>query len=156
MYLFISIFADKYIKMKSTENIKLYGWKNSYNTGIIAIDEQNKKFIDIINKLTSSINGDCTNEIFSDVFFSLIHYVEESFTKEKIYFKDYNTEKFTAIQNSHDELFERIIHFQKIYEQAGKTNSCVNIVDFLINWFENHMKIFDNQAIGFLKNKGLE
>lgn len=144
------------MKMGYTENKKLYEWKDSYNTGIKAVDEQNKKFIDIINKLTNSINGDCTNEIFSNLFFSMIHYVEEAFTKEKIYFKDYNSEKFTAIQNSQDELFERIVYFQKIYEQAGKTNSCINIVDFLIHWFKNHMKIFDNKAIEFLKSKGLK
>ncbi len=142
--------------MGNTNNLKQYEWKDSYSTSLDIINEQNKKFIDIINKLINSMNGNCSKEMFSDVFFSLIHYVEEYLINEKIYFKDYNTAKFISIQNSHRQLIEKIIQFQKKYEKESSTNSCLNIVNFLIEWFENHIKIYDSQAIEYLKSKGLK
>lgn len=139
--------------MKEKEFIQKYDWKEEYSVGIESIDEQHKKFVEILNLLIDVINdNDCSLRI-ADVFFSLAYYAEHYFINEEIMFKDYKYPNLSHHKDLHNTFILRIIKFQKEFEQ-DKDNVCRELLSFLQDWFRDHILDYDHKASEFLKKQG--
>lgn len=130
-------------------------WKDEYNVDIKFIDEQHRKFLDILNQLKTVIVGKICRESTSDVFFALANYAEHHLIKEEIYLKDYQYPGFSLHKESHNQFIQRLTKFQEDFK-ANKKNVCEEMHGYLLDWFENHILKYDKEAVAFLKSKGVE
>ncbi len=131
-----------------------FEWKDEYKVGVKAIDEHREKFFEIINKLKKVITDrDCQINV-SDIFFALVHYAEHYLIQEEIYFKECGYNGFSQHQESHNNFIKRIIQFKEDYRE-GKKDVCEDMYFFLENWLVNHILHYDNQAVTWLKTRGL-
>jgi hemerythrin len=129
-------------------------WKDEYNVDIKIIDDQHKKFLDIINELKIIINNNSCKEHVSDVFFQIAYLIDYYFIKEEIYFKDCKYPNLDQHKISHNIFIDRIIQFQKDVE-ANKPDLCVEIYYFLEDWFNEHILKYDKEAVEYLKKSGV-
>lgn len=56
--------------MENKVNPEPFKWKEEYNVNITIIDEQHKKFLEIINELKIIINGNLCKKRFLRCFFN--------------------------------------------------------------------------------------
>lgn len=139
--------------MKKEFSAEPLKWKDQYNVNITFIDDQHKKFLDILNQLKMVIaEKDCSNST-SDVFFALVNYAEHHLIQEEIYLKDYQYPGFSQHKESHNQFIQQLSKFQEAFE-AQEENVCLEMHDFLQDWFENHILKYDKDAVAFLKSKG--
>lgn len=130
-------------------------WKDEFNVGIKFIDEQHRKFLDILNQLKIVITSKNCEDKTAEIFFALVNYAEHHLIQEEIYLKDYLYPGFSEHKESHNQFIQRLTKFQEDFE-ANKENVCEEMHDYLLDWFENHMLKYDKDALSFLKSKGAE
>ena len=143
--------------MKSMENRvnpEPYQWKDEYTVKITVIDDQHKKFLNIINELKVIINSNSCKEKVSDIFFQLAYLIDHYFIKEEIYFKDLKYPNFEHHKAEHNKFIERTIQFQKDVEDK-KPNLCLEIYQYLENWFDEHILKYDKEAVEYLRARGV-
>ena len=140
--------------MENRVNPEPYRWKEEYTVNIGIIDEQHKKFLEIINELKVIINENTCKNNVSDIFFQLAYLIDHYFIKEEIYFKDLKYPNFDLHKSEHNQFIERIIQFQKDV-QNDKPNLCLEIYQYLENWFDEHILKYDKEAVEYLKSKGV-
>ena len=129
-------------------------WRDEFNFGVDYIDEQHRYFFDIMVKIEDCLDtGDCMKNA-PDIFFSLARYAEHYIMQEEIYFKDYKFPGHIRHKVLHQDFINRIILFQKDFEN-GTVSICKQILEFLEDWFENHILKYDKQAIDYLRQQGL-
>ncbi len=134
--------------MEST--IKQYCWKEKYTLNVEFLDEQHKKFLDIINLLKKHItNQDFNKESISKIFYSLVYYAENYLVKEEIYLSNSKYPKFDDHRKEHNVFINRIIIFQSDFRNNNK-NICINMLLFLENWFDNHILIKNKEFAEYL------
>ena len=139
---------------KNTVNPEPYKWKEEYKVDISVIDEQHKKFLNIINELKLIINtGSCTKKIPA-IFYQIAYLIDNYFLKEEIYFKDCQYPNFEQHQTQHNLFIKQITQFQKDFENK-KDNLCLDIYNYLEHWFNEHILEYDKEAAEFLKQKGV-
>lgn len=136
--------------MEKKKQIQKYDWKEEYSVGIESIDEQHKKYVEIMNLLIDVINGGECHERIADVFFSLAYYAEHYFINEEIMFKDYKYPHLSQHKELHNDFILRIIQFQKEFEN-DKDDVCTELFSYLENWFKNHILDYDIKAADFLR-----
>jgi hemerythrin len=131
-----------------------YQWKEEYSVKISVIDDQHKKFLNIINELKVIINGSACKEKVSQIFFQLAYLIDHYFIKEEIYFKDLHYPHFEQHKAQHNKFIERIIQFQKDVEN-NKPDLCLEIYHFLEGWFDEHILKYDKEAVEYFRASGL-
>lgn len=140
--------------MENKVNPEPYQWKEEYSVKISVIDDQHKKFLDIINELKVIINSNACKEKVSQVFFQLAYLIDHYFIKEEIYFKDLKYPHLDQHKAQHNTFIERIIQFQKDVEN-NKPDLCLEIYHFLEDWFDEHILKYDKDAVEHLRAGGL-
>lgn len=140
--------------MEHKVNPEPYKWKEENNVDISIIDEQHKKFLEIINQLKVIINNDTCKESVSDIFYQIAYLIDHYFIKEEIYFKDCQYPNFDKHKSDHNMFINRIIQLQKDLEN-NKPDLCLEIYNYLVNWFDDHILKFDKEAVAYLKKSGI-
>lgn len=140
--------------MEYIVNPEPYKWKEEYTVNISIIDEQHKKFLEIINELKVIINEDDCAEKASKIFFQIAYLIDHYFIKEEIYFKDCKYPNFEQHKISHNQFIDKIIQFQKDLEN-NKKDICLDLYKYLENWFDEHILKYDKDAVEFLKKSGV-
>jgi hemerythrin len=139
--------------MKKDFSAEPLEWRDEYNVNIGFIDEQHKKFLDILNQLKLVITERSCAASTSQVFFALANYTEQHLIQEEIYLKDYQYPGFSQHKESHNQFIQRLVKFQEDF-QENKPRVCEEMHDYLLDWFENHILKYDKDAIAFLRSKG--
>ena len=132
----------------------IYTWKEDYNTGVNFIDEQHRYFLNIIKDLQEYLENGVSRESASRIFFSLVHYAEHYLIQEEIYFKDSHFPSTKEHKDLHAAFIKRVIQFKTDYERDIK-HTCQTMMEYLVDWFDNHILRYDKEAINYLKKKGL-
>lgn len=131
-----------------------YSWKKEYDTGVKFIDEQHKYFLNIVRDLQEYLANGVCKESASRIFFSLVHYAEHYLIQEEIYFKDSHFPRTREHKDLHVAFINRVIQFKNDYEHDIE-QTCQTMLEYLKDWFDNHILKYDKQAIEYLKEKGL-
>jgi hemerythrin len=131
-----------------------YKWKDEYTVNISVIDEQHKKFLEIINELKVIVNTDSCQKDASRIFFQIAYLIDHYFIKEEIYFKDCKYPNFDQHKISHNHFIDKIIQFQKDLENK-KENICLDLYNYLEDWFDEHILKYNKDAVEFLKKSGV-
>ena len=129
-------------------------WSEDFNTGVKFIDEQHQYYFSVVKDLESAINEGICEEKISEIFFRIVHYIEHYTIQEEIYFKDTGFEKLDSHKQAHKQFLNGIIKFKDEYQTKSK-NVCLNLYEFLTNWFEDHILGLDVITINQLRKAGI-
>lgn len=121
--------------------IDVIPWDDNFNTGLMEIDEQHRKLVEIINQLAASFAFDASNIDLSTIFDELISYTHYHFSTEECIWNSYMSKEESAIKHkkTHDSFIQTLGNL--IEEQQGKALEEVaeNTLDFLVQWLVSHI-----------------
>ena len=77
-------------------------WDNKYSVGISMIDEEHKKFIDIINKATYVMHHDDRPRAISEILVEMTVYAQKHFKTEEFCMKHYKYDDYESHKEEHN------------------------------------------------------
>lgn len=132
------------------ERIVFVKWKDEYNTGITAIDDQHKRLVELINELYYNVYNTLPEKSIQEVLESLIEYTESHFWFEEDLMKKSAYPSFQIHKKEHDAFVVRIKEFSDKFEK--KQPVTFQVVQFLKTWLTEHITGTDRGYIPFVNN----
>ena len=118
--------------------IKFFVWKEEFSVGIIKIDDQHKRLIDIINDFYTAFTERVQDEKLDETLNHLFDYCQYHF----------NTEENLFVQSDYKGKEEHIGEHKKIIstlaglleeKKDGKKIVTYKLMSFLRSWLKNHI-----------------
>lgn len=129
-------------------------WDDSYSVGVVLIDNQHKRLIQIINELHDAMGAGKGKEILGKVLFELVQYVNTHFKTEEEYMVKYNYNEYESHRYEHEKLTDEVKRFHEDFKD-GKAVLTIEIMNFLRNWLMDHILVKDKKFGKFLNEKGM-
>jgi len=134
--------------------LKAIEWLPEYNLNVKTIDETHSELVNLLNRLINQINENACPGSMSEIFFALIHYAERFLIREEIFFRDLKYPHLGQHMEKHRFFIDKIKSFQEKFS-TGDPSVCMELYDFLMEWFHEHVLKYDKETIAFLKEKGI-
>jgi methyl-accepting chemotaxis protein len=132
----------------------LIKWGPQYMLGIDEVDNQHKRLADLINKLHSVMKERKSNSETGKILNELVEYAKVHFNDEENLQKQANYPDYENHKQTHVNLVEKIVHFQKEFHQ-GNTMLSMEIMNFLKDWLINHILGIDKKYVPYMKKAGI-
>jgi len=128
-------------------------WINEYQHGIIWQDFQHKQLVDKMNELLNSLISGQDKETFFETIRFVREYVNNHFKTEELYMKNWDYPAFKEHSRDHKAfIIDFNNHISKcIYQES---ESSVELINKLTQWFFNHTQTTDRDLAKFLLKKG--
>jgi hemerythrin-like metal-binding protein len=129
-------------------------WKEEYSIGLETIDQQHKRFIEILNKLSESFLKQDRREVIQDVLKELEEYAENHFTFEEKCFHKFNYVNTQEHENGH-EIFR--LQIQRIWKQLENGDDLLEyeMLQFMNDWLIEHILKEDKKYVECFKKNGI-
>jgi len=129
-------------------------WSESLMIGIDEIDRQHMIFLDIVNELLAAVQEKRSHEIQSQIIDKLMGYAFYHFTKEERYLNQSNYPGTETHKKEHEGFVDKLTKFKKDYDNQNITLT-IEMINFMNNWWVNHIKISDKKYQPFLLAKSI-
>jgi len=126
-------------------------WSNTLSLDIDEIDQQHMKFLDIVNDLLAAMKEKKSHKIQSEIIDKLISYAFYHFSKEERYLSKSNYPGTEQHKLEHEAFVDKIIKFKNDYDNKKITLS-IEMIQFMNNWWINHIKVSDKKYLPYVKN----
>lgn len=125
-------------------------WNNSLATNIPQIDNEHKKLIVLINKVSEAMKDSKGNEIMLEVMTELLNYTQNHFRSEEQYMARIKYPKLAEHKEVHKFVTQQVLD---LYNQVkeGKFVSSVKISNLLKDWISSHILKVDMHYVKYLE-----
>lgn len=138
-----------------TRNKPFCEWTDEMSVGSMELDNQHKHMVEIMNEVYNAfIRGD-HREVIGPILDKLSQYVVYHFAMEEVYFELFDfCDKETHIAE-HNRFRQVIVDFYNEYK-AYNANLTIEILNFLKDWFNDHVLGSDRKYIDCLARNGVK
>jgi len=128
-------------------------WKEIYETGIVALDNEHRTLVAEVNKLYEAIRAKRGEDVLGDIFSMLESYTVNHFQHEERLMAEYQFPGLEEHQKIHQELIDAV---QDLKQQitTGKEELAREFLKFLRKWILEHILEVDKQYGSFLQSRG--
>lgn len=132
-------------------------WDSSFNVGVVTIDEQHQKLVEIINEAGTKLEDGSTIELLEKIVNELFDYTlyhfetEEQLMNENDYASN-NLEMSIKHLAQHREFASKILDI-KSNIKSGKIIHKDELLNYLKDWLMNHIFHTDKRLGEYLKTK---
>ena len=130
-------------------------WDNSFSVNVAEIDLQHQTLLSMVNELSDAMKQGQGNDVLGNIVSGLINYAETHFKTEEKYFNQFGYPDSAAHIQEHTAFVQKISDFKDGFEQ-GKLLLSIEIMNFLSDWLQNHIKGSDKKFGPFLTAKGVQ
>jgi len=128
-------------------------WLDEFNVNVKFIDEQHRYFFKVLKELEVMVKAGSCRKNISGIFFSLVHYVDNYLIQEEIYFKGLNYPGLKEHHLRHNVFVSGIINLKDDYA-TGKPDVCDTLLNFMTEYFHEHILGYDLSSAEYLKGLG--
>jgi len=132
----------------------LIKWDDSFSVGIAEIDAQHKMLVDMINNLNDAMRQGKGKDALGKTIGGLIDYAGTHFLTEERYFDQFGYPGTLSHKKEHADFTLKVTEFKNKFD-TGTVALSIEVVNFLSNWLQNHIKIVDKKYGPFFNEKGL-
>ena len=130
-------------------------WEDKYKVGYKRIDDQHLELIEIINDLHDCMNNrnskdEALKNEFKKALRKTVDYVSYHFSCEEKIMHAIKYNKIIEHSSYHREFTQTIYNYVKSYEN-GSLDAINNLVQYLKEWFLNHILVTDKTFIKEVK-----
>ncbi len=127
----------------------LLQWSEKLSVGVIEMDRQHRKLVDLVNRLYDAMASGQGDDIKKDILTELVMYTKVHFAAEERLMRECGYPQFAAHQVLHEQLTGKV---QQLYEkvQAGQMVPSVSLSNFLKDWLVNHILQQDRKYAQYL------
>jgi hemerythrin len=130
-------------------------WNDSFNVNVSDIDMQHRKLIGMINDLNDAMRHGKGKDILGRIIDGLVNYAGVHFRTEEAYFDRFGYPESRSHKIEHSSFTKEVADFKSKFD-AGKLALSVEVMNFLGNWLQNHIKGVDKKYGPFLNEHGLK
>lgn len=127
-------------------------WTKELSVGIDKIDQQHMKLIAIINKVQSMFESNKSKNQLEEVLNELVEFARIHFTTEEEYFIKWNYPYTEEHKAEHGRLILKVLQFKDKFDKTG-VKIIPDLLNFLKDWLENHLKKHDFKYANYFKDK---
>ncbi len=130
-------------------------WDESFSVKIADIDKQHQKLFTMVNELDAAQRQGKGKDLVGKIIDGLINYVAEHFKHEESYFDRYNYPNTKAHKQKHQEFVNKVLEFRTGFEK-NRLGLSMDLMKFLGDWLNEHIKGSDLEYAPFLRQQGLK
>src|SRR5512142_402549 len=129
-------------------------WDERFSVGILALDEQHKELMAMINQLIDHEEADTGSEHIAEILDRMTRYAEYHFHTEEQLLTEYSYPENPSHEKEHTRFKTQIARFcmDAIHRNKDLRNE---ILFYLRNWLKNHILKSDMKYKSFFQEKGL-
>jgi methyl-accepting chemotaxis protein/hemerythrin len=127
-------------------------WSSDYENGIKKFDDQHKVLFDLINQLYVAMKNKQGKSAMAGILNELANYTDFHFKSEEEAFDKFGYPHTAEHKAIHEKLVAQVIDFIDKF-QSGTAMVDFNLLNFLQDWLNNHIKVEDKKYSSFLKGK---
>lgn len=135
--------------------MSLIQWVPALSVGVKEMDDQHKKVFEIINKINDTLTLSDDEKFLPDIFQDLVNYANVHLDREEFYFEKFNYPEKEAHVLAHKAYRNKIDDFRGRWEK-GEPGIANEIVNFLDNWWQQHIYKMDKRYSSFFQEHGLK
>lgn len=132
--------------------MSLLNWEKSYSVGVKKFDEKHEKMFSMINDFYDLMKENKDTENLKRILGELAEYGKSHLKDEEEYFDKYGYPEKDAHKKTHN------LYRAKIEEFLSKELDMFlpfDVIDYLEDWWLNHIKGMDAKYVDFFKEKGV-
>ena len=130
-------------------------WKDEYSVGIASIDEQHKKFIDILNELSQAFLSKSHQDSLKKILKELEEYSEQHFSYEEKYFQKFHYGEAVQHKEKH-ETFRKQVGEMKKRLDLGDDLLEYDMFLFVNDWLIVHIQQEDKKYAACFLEHGVQ
>lgn len=124
-------------------------WTDNLSVNIKEIDNQHKKFLELVNELHNAVIAKKSHLVESKIIDSLIEYAFYHFTLEERYLDRSNYPYTEKHKKEHEEFVDKIIKLKKEHDK-NKLSFTIKMINFMNNWWVDHVLNSDKKYEPYL------
>jgi hemerythrin len=132
----------------------IINWDDSFSVNVDEIDKQHHKLVDMINDLNDAMKQGQDKDILGKTISDLIDYTGTHFGTEEKYFDEFGYSETESHKKEHSDFVGKVSEFKSKFD-AGTSELSAEIMDFLANWLQGHIKGIDKKYVPFFNENGL-
>lgn len=129
-------------------------WKPEYKVNVKEIDNQHEYFVGILDRLYDAILCSADRAELGGLLELLVNYTSLHFATEEKYFDEFGYEGAAEHKLKHKELTEKVLDFQKKFED-NEIDISTDLIDFLEDWLIDHLLNLDQKYVECFHQNGL-
>ena len=133
----------------------LVQWSNSLSVNVVEIDKQHHKLVDMINELNDAMRSGKGKDALAKIVNGLIAYTGTHFKTEERYFDQFGYPDASSHKKEHVDFVAKVSEFKDGFAK-GKIRLSIEVMNFLSDWLQNHIKGVDKKYGPFFNEKGLK
>lgn len=132
----------------------MFEWHNDFSVQIGSVDAQHKMLFAIANELYTAMMAGQSKMAMARILDRLVQYTKVHFAHEERLMLLHTYPDLAAHKAEHDALTAKVVKFQNDFLQ-GHVNMSVQLLQFLRDWLEHHIKGSDRKYSPFLRSKAV-
>ncbi len=136
-------------ELSDSDSSLLIPWSDRLTLGIIEIDRQHKKLVDLINNLHVAMVEKKSSSMIIKTLDELVDYTKTHFSFEEKMMRDAGYPGSDHHKELHDKLTKKVISFQE-QVKSGHTVISNEIMIFLRDWLTEHIQQNDRQYVSYM------
>ncbi len=132
----------------------LFTWDNSYSVGVADIDQQHQQLMNLVNDLNDAMLQGKGRQVVGEILSNLISYTAGHFAAEERLMQQHGYPEYTEHKAKHGKMVAKVKALQQDVD-AGKLTVSGDVMKFLHDWLNKHIKGTDMKYKPFLNAKGV-
>lgn len=132
----------------------LIQWSDSLSVGVSEIDKQHQTLVKMINDLHDAMRQAKGSDVLGPLLNGLIDYAGDHFKTEERYFVRFSYPDIAAHKKAHADFVAKVLDFKSRFETTAVGLS-LDVMNFLSNWLQSHIKGEDKKYGPFFNAHGL-
>jgi hemerythrin len=133
----------------------LINWTDSLSVKVGEIDRQHQKLVGMINDLNDAMRQGKGKDVLGKIVNELVAYAATHFKTEEKYFDQYGYPDADSHKKEHADFTKKVSEFKDGFAK-GSMGLSIQVMDFLSNWLQGHIKGVDKKYSSFFNEKGLK
>lgn len=138
---------------ETEDKSEIIDWKREFETGIVLIDKQHRKLVDLINNLSHAYNNKHEREVLRETILKLVEYTKFHFSFEEKHMQQSNYLRLEDHSAMHKIFINEMISILNKLKVRNYENLTIDILEFLKKWLVEHILVQDKNYGKFYKIK---
>ncbi len=136
------------------DNIPFVIWNESFSVGDKLMDDQHRFLLSIINDLFNAMQKNMAEQGVHQIVEKMVKYTKIHFSSEEAMLREVRYPGYTTQVMEHIKFTGQVLAFQDqiVYKKRGLN---IEILNFLKEWWINHINGLDMLYMAYLKDKDL-
>ena len=132
----------------------IINWSDEYSLGLKVIDKQHQLLVNLINRMHEvvTLSDDTERSQVRHIFAELSDYMDSHFKTEDELLKIYNFPEIHSHRQQHNKIAMQLLDLQLSFSKGNRKIS-LELLEFLNNWFINHILVSDQKYASFILAK---